>query len=70
MSILNKRNAVFGWAVWQTGKKAMKMKAKRAVPSKGGGRGRVKALVAGVATAVGAAYVARRLAGGGSSGGE
>lgn len=66
MSIVNRRNAVFGWAVWAAGKKAMKMKAK---PKPG--RGRIAALFAGVATAVGAAYVARRLVGGsGGSGGE
>lgn len=33
MSIVNRRNAVLGWVVWQTGKRFAKRKAKNAVPS-------------------------------------
>jgi hypothetical protein len=33
MSIVNRRNAVLGWVVWQTGKRFAKNKAKNAVPS-------------------------------------
>ena len=33
MSIVNRRNAVLGWVVWQTGKRVAKRKAKNAVPS-------------------------------------
>jgi hypothetical protein len=67
MSILNKRNAVFGWAVWEAGKRVMSAKAKRAVKVKNGGRGgRIKAVVAGVGAAAGAAWLARRLSGGGN----
>jgi hypothetical protein len=34
MGILNKRNAVLGWGVWQVGKLAAKRKAKNAVPGR------------------------------------
>jgi hypothetical protein len=33
MGIVNRRNAVLGWTVWQVGKFAAKEKAKRAVPT-------------------------------------
>jgi hypothetical protein len=33
MGIVNRRNAVLGWTVWQVGKRAAKKKAKSAVPS-------------------------------------
>jgi hypothetical protein len=32
MGIVNRRNAVLGWTVWQVGKRAAKKKAKAAVP--------------------------------------
>jgi hypothetical protein len=32
MGILNRRNAVLGWTVWQVGKRVAKRKAKGAVP--------------------------------------
>jgi hypothetical protein len=32
MGIVNRRNAVLGWTVWQVGKRAAKKKAKSAVP--------------------------------------
>ena len=32
MGILNKRNAILGWTVWQVGKRVAKRKAKDAVP--------------------------------------
>lgn len=34
MGILNKRNAVLGWGVWQVGKLAAKRTAKNAVPGR------------------------------------
>jgi LPXTG-motif cell wall-anchored protein len=34
MGIMNKRNAVLGWTVWQVGKRAAKKKAKDAVPGR------------------------------------
>jgi len=33
MGIVNRRNAVLGWTVWQVGKRVAKRKAKAAVPS-------------------------------------
>jgi len=33
MGMLNRRNAVLGWTVWQIGKRVAKRKAKDAVPS-------------------------------------
>jgi hypothetical protein len=33
MGIVNRRNAVLGWTVWQVGKFAAKEKAKRVVPT-------------------------------------
>jgi hypothetical protein len=34
MTILNKRNAVLGWSVWQVTKKMAKRKAKEAAPGR------------------------------------
>jgi hypothetical protein len=33
MGIVNRRNAVMGWAAWQVGKRVAKRKAKTAVPT-------------------------------------
>jgi hypothetical protein len=33
VGIVNRRNAVLGWTVWQVGKRVAKKKAKGAVPS-------------------------------------
>ena len=33
MGIMNRRNAVLGWTVWQVGKRAAKKKAKSALPT-------------------------------------
>jgi hypothetical protein len=34
MGILNKRNAVLGWSVWQVGKRVAKRKVKQAAPGR------------------------------------
>jgi LPXTG-motif cell wall-anchored protein len=34
MGLMNKRNALLGWTVWQIGKRAAKRKAKAAVPGR------------------------------------
>ena len=34
MGIVNKRNAMLGWGVWQIGKRVAKRKAKNAVPGR------------------------------------
>jgi hypothetical protein len=59
MSILNRRNAMIGWAVWQVGKRAMKRKAKAAVPSIDTETRRPNraAMLLGAAAAAGAALV-------------
>jgi hypothetical protein len=54
MSIVNRRNAVLGWVVWETGKRVAKRKAKSVVPtgeSISGGRRKsaVAAMIAAVA---------------------
>jgi LPXTG-motif cell wall-anchored protein len=36
MSVINRRNAVLGWTVWQVSKRAAKRKAKTAVPGRSG----------------------------------
>ena len=59
MSILNRRNAVLGWSVWQVGKVAAKRKAKQAVQPKDKRRGK-GAIVSAVAAAGGALWFWRR----------
>jgi hypothetical protein len=34
MGVVNRRNAVLGWLVWQSGKRVAKRKAKDAVPGR------------------------------------
>jgi hypothetical protein len=57
VGIVNRRNAVLGWAVWKVGKRTAKRKAKGAAPGIEGGRPN-KSLLAisagGLAGAVGA----------------
>ena len=36
--VVNKRNAVLGWATWSIGKRIAKRKARQAVPAVEGGR--------------------------------
>ena len=57
MSIINRRNAVLGWGIWQVAKAASKRKAKQAVPGKGGHAGLNKGAIA----SIGAATVAALL---------
>lgn len=58
MGVVNRRNAVLGWAVWRIGKRAAKRKARRTV-STDTGRSR-KGLVAGLAALGGALVFWRR----------
>jgi LPXTG-motif cell wall-anchored protein len=58
MAVLNKRNAVLGWAVWKFGKRAAKQKARQTV-STDSGRSK-KGLVAGLAALGGAVVFWRR----------
>jgi len=47
--VLNKRNAVLGWATWSVGKRLAKKKAKGAVPAVEGGRPNPSAIATAVA---------------------
>jgi hypothetical protein len=69
MAIVNRRNAVLGWAVWRVVKYVARQKAKKAVPSVDPETKRPNkpAVVAAVVTAAGAALLVRKLT---SSGGE
>lgn len=55
MGVVNRRNALFGWAVWNVSKRAAKYKAKQSV-STDTGRSK-KGLVAGLAALGGGALV-------------
>ena len=62
MSIMNRRNALFGYAVWVTIKAYGKQKAKQAVPGKGDYAGLNKGAIATIGAAtVAAALLAWRL---------
>ena len=59
MGIVNRRNAMLGWAVWQVGKRVAEQKAKSSVSTVEGGKKKrlsKAAFIAGV-VAVGAALV-------------
>ena len=68
MTILNKRNAILGWSVWQVGKMTAKRKAKQALETDSGGGRRPgkKTAVAGLAASGGALLFWRRRSGGDS----
>jgi len=62
MSVINKRNAVFGWVAWNVVKQAAKQRARH--ESKGGDgrrRGKLVAPAAIAATVGGAVFLWRRL---------
>jgi hypothetical protein len=55
MGILNRRNAVVGWAAIKAGKYFAKKKARGAVPGAGSGSGsRAKKIASGIAAAIAA----------------
>jgi len=62
MGLMNKRNAVLGWTVWQIGKRAAKRKVKTAVPGRADDsmKPNKSALAAGVATLGGVLWFWRR----------
>ena len=62
MSVLNKRNAVLGWAVWTLSKQVAKKKAKSAASSDDGLPTK-SAVAAGIAALGGAVWFLRRRAG-------
>ena len=60
MGIVNRRNAVLGWAAWRIGKRVLKKKAKDVMPgveSSSGGKGRSFGAIAGIAAAAVGALV-------------
>ena len=62
MSVLNKRNAVLGWAVWTLSKQVARKKAKSAASSDDGLPTK-SAIAAGIAALGGAVWFLRRRAG-------
>ena len=62
MGVINKRNALLGWAVWNVSKGAAKRKAKSAAPGRSNGSMRPNkgAIAAGLATLGGALWFWRR----------
>jgi LPXTG-motif cell wall-anchored protein len=62
MSVINRRNAVLGWAVWTVGKQTAKVKARAAVPRRSGDSMRPNkgAIATGVAALGGAVWFLRR----------
>ena len=64
MGIVNRRNAVLGWAVWKVAQNVAKSKAKRAVPKAGNKRPawakRTAAIAVGFAATTGAAIALRK----------
>lgn len=52
MGIINRRNAILGWSVWQVAKWMGKMKAKDAVPGTGDHAGLNKSAIATILAAV------------------
>jgi hypothetical protein len=55
MSVINRRNAVVGWAVWNVVKRVGKLKARNAAPSVEGGKPN-KSLIAVVLAATAGAF--------------
>lgn len=55
MSVINRRNAVLGWAVWSVAKRAGKKKARAAAPAVEDGRPNRSLVAVAVAAAAGAA---------------
>ena len=68
--IINRRNAVLGWATWQVGKTAAKYKAKQSMKPENGRRPGKGVVVGTLATAGGAVWFWRRRRGDGDGDGE
>ena len=50
MALMNRRNALLGWAVWQVGKQAAKRKAMASVPTRDSKKPGKGVIAAGLAT--------------------
>lgn len=68
MGIVNRRNAVLGWATWEVGKLAAKRKAKASIREEGSRRPSKGAIVSALAAAGGALWFWRRRRQGGDEG--
>lgn len=55
MAIVNRRNAVMGWAVWKVAKRIGKRKARDVVPGTGDYAGLNKSAIASIVAAIGGA---------------
>ncbi len=56
MAFMNRRNAFFGWLVWEIGKRVARKRVRSAIPGRGGDEGAPKLpLVLGGLAAVGGA---------------
>jgi len=55
MGVLNKRNAILGWTVWQVGKRVAKRKAKDVVPGVDESKGPKKSAIAAALAGLGGA---------------
>jgi LPXTG-motif cell wall-anchored protein len=62
MGLVNRRNALLGWTVWQVGKRAAKRKAKAVVPGRADEsmKPNKSAIAAGLATLGGILWFRRR----------
>jgi len=54
VSVINRRNAVMGWAIWNVAKRAGKKKARDVTPSVEGGKPNKSLIAVAVAAVVGA----------------
>lgn len=63
MGVMNKRNALIGWAVWTTTKRMAKQKAKSTVNSDDSHLPNKRAVAAGIAAVGGALWFLRRRSG-------
>jgi hypothetical protein len=59
MSVINKRNAVMGWAVWKVAKRAGKKKARDVTPSVEGGKPNKSLIAVSLAAVAGAFAIVR-----------
>jgi hypothetical protein len=60
MGLVNRRNAILGWAVWTATKKVAKQKAKSSVQSDGSRMPDKRAVAAGIAAVGGALWFLKR----------
>jgi hypothetical protein len=59
VSVINRRNAILGWAVWSVGKRVGKKKLRAAAPSVEDGKPNASLIAAAVAAAAGATAFVR-----------